>query len=485
MIFRADGNSQTGLGHLYRAFALVEIYKEYYDCIFVTRSDTSDHVIPESYDLVTIPETISLTEEPLWLVQNFGTDNNWLLTDGYQFNSQYQKTIKQLNFRLICVDDLCNEKMYADIVINHAPGVKASDYSATENTRFALGTKYAILRPLFLKAAATMREVKAIENVFICFGGADMFDLTLKAAKACLHNHIIKKVNVVTGAAYRHTELALLAKSEPRLVIYKNLNEQKIIEVMNGCDLAIAPASNILYEICAVKMPVISGYYVDNQKNIYEGAVKKKIVFDAGNLEHYSVDDFEGQVARLMKENNTQKYIAAQAELFDGQIKNRFLDLLAEFSYRKATDKDMLQVFDWSNDSLSRINSYFSEPIELKTHEAWFDKKINSPTSYLYIAEINGIPAGLVRYEVSAESTVVGILVGNEFRNRGLAAKFLKDTASLYFAQQSASVLAYIKIENKPSVQSFEKAGYQYMREETMHGHPSFVYQLDNSDDQK
>ena len=34
IIFRADGNATTGLGHLYRLFALVEMYKNDYDfCI--------------------------------------------------------------------------------------------------------------------------------------------------------------------------------------------------------------------------------------------------------------------------------------------------------------------------------------------------------------------------------------------------------------------------------------------------------------------
>lgn len=31
IIFRADGNSNIGLGHLFRLFALVEIYKDVYE----------------------------------------------------------------------------------------------------------------------------------------------------------------------------------------------------------------------------------------------------------------------------------------------------------------------------------------------------------------------------------------------------------------------------------------------------------------------
>lgn len=47
-VYREDGNSEIGLGHLFRLFAHFEILnvKGDYNCIFVTKENSAIHVIP-------------------------------------------------------------------------------------------------------------------------------------------------------------------------------------------------------------------------------------------------------------------------------------------------------------------------------------------------------------------------------------------------------------------------------------------------------
>ncbi len=92
VICRADGNAKTGLGHLYRMFALYEIYKDIFDIVFLTRSDSTITVIPESYNIKLIPESIDITSEPEWIATHFLSKKTALIADGYQFISSYQKT---------------------------------------------------------------------------------------------------------------------------------------------------------------------------------------------------------------------------------------------------------------------------------------------------------------------------------------------------------------------------------------------------------
>ena len=70
ILFRADGNNNIGLGHLYRLFALAEIYKSNYDVIFLTKEDSTLQVIPEGYIVKKIPINITINEEPIWLKKN-------------------------------------------------------------------------------------------------------------------------------------------------------------------------------------------------------------------------------------------------------------------------------------------------------------------------------------------------------------------------------------------------------------------------------
>lgn len=328
ILCRADGNSDTGLGHLYRMFALYEMYKDQFDIEFITRDTSTKEVIPNTYNITCIPDSISIINEPDWLVNNYTPENDILIADGYQFTSDYQLKIKTLGFNLLYVDDLASERMFADVVINHSPYVKEQDFSATKNTKFALGTKYAVLRPGFLHQASLEREINKIENVFVCFGGADAHDFSLLATKALLELEI-KEIHIVLGGAYKHKEILEVQKVFPQKVfLYKNLSEKELIKKMKRCHLAIAPSSTICYELCCVKMPILSGYFVKNQELIYKGFVEEKVIYPGGNFMGYTKEKFKKSVMKILREENFNRYIENQSRLFDSNIKSRFLNLI-------------------------------------------------------------------------------------------------------------------------------------------------------------
>lgn len=329
IICRADGNTVTGLGHLYRLFALYEIYKDVYDVIFVTKSNSTLSVIPKDYNVKLIPCEIELSEEPDWLSKTFSSENDIIIADGYQFVSSYQKKIKKSGFYLIYIDDLTKEHMYADVVINHSTSVSKNSFNSELDTTFALGTKYAILRPSFLKQAQTKRSIKTIDKVFVCFGGADSLNLSLITVKALLKFSEFNEIHVVLGGAYTHTEILQLCKvNSTKLFLHRNLSETALLKVMTQCNFAIAPASTICYELCCVKMPILSGYFVDNQELIYEGFSNEGAIYAGGNFQKYSTQDFEKQIAQILEMDTYDAYLTNQSRLFDDEIKSRFLKLI-------------------------------------------------------------------------------------------------------------------------------------------------------------
>lgn len=333
IIFRADGNSATGLGHLYRLFALVEMLKQNYECLYITKCSSTIEVIPDEYHVFTIPENILIKEEPIWLAKQFNPAEHIIIADGYQFKSNYQKQIKTLGFKLIYIDDLTTEYMYADMVINHSPHVKKSDYKGETYTTFALGPKYAILRPSFLQAAKKNRTINEIDTVFLCFGGADPYDLSLKAVKAILKISKIREINVVLGGAYKHKEIFALANSNKENVnIYQNIPENELNLLLQKCNCAVVPMSTIFLEVISCKMVVFSGYFADNQEKAYQYYEEKKIMIGLKDL-----TKCEFKVA-LKKAENLSKlqinnFIEKQSDILDGNQKQRFLDALKKLSY--------------------------------------------------------------------------------------------------------------------------------------------------------
>ena len=326
ILFRADGNSEIGLGHLYRLFSLIEMLKEHFQFTFVSSENSTVNIIPNSYQLKIIPSQITIKEEPEWISKEFDKNNTLLIADGYQFNSSYQRKIKEKGFIFVYIDDLASEHMFADLIINHSPNITSQIYSTESYTKFALGTKYALLRPTFLDLIAKENTVQKIDRAFVCFGGADPYNLTLKATKALLKTPQVKKIDIVLGGAYSHKEIYTL--TQKNIKIYQNISEEELMKTMVTSNFAIAPASTILYELCCVKIPVLSGYYVNNQKKIYNGFANKKAIFEMGNMKDFSINSFEEQIQLFFK-IDFQELINRQKKIFDQNIKNRFCKLIS------------------------------------------------------------------------------------------------------------------------------------------------------------
>lgn len=484
ILFRADGNSTTGLGHLYRLFALVEMYKNDYDFVFVTNESSTLEVIPTAYNIQLIPKEISIENEIEWLSENFTPTEHIIIADGYSFVSSYQRRIKEFGYTLMYIDDLTTEYMYADIVVNHAPNTLLSDYKSEKYTKFALGTDYAILRPLFLKSAKRDREISKIDTVFVCFGGADSYNLSLLAVKALLEITNFKEIFVVLGAAYKHKEIFVLAKQHTSIKIVKNASEKEMVHIMQQSNFAIAPASTILYELSCVKMPILSGYYVDNQKNIYKHLSNLKTIYEGGDFKNYTKLDFKEKVQYILDETSISNQIKQQQITFKGGSKRYFLGMINRLNihFIKADNSHLLQVYNWSNDSLVRENSYQSEPILLENHTKWFNQKIIDKNTLFLIATINKKPAGVVRFEIKEKHTIIGILIDKKYRGQKLAVPFLTESSKRYFNTHNKPIFAYIKDSNISSIKSFKNAGYYYNKSEVVAGAKSSIYKLEEKD---
>jgi len=279
VIIRAGGNSNIGLGHIYRGIALAEMLKDEYDLLFVVKPDSTIEPIKDAgFMFKYLPDNLTYLEEPEWFHNIFGKEII-IICDGYEFKSEYQKRIKQQGFKLVYVDDLAQWHMYADVVINHSPGIERNDYSIEQYTKLALGLDYAMLRPAFLKAAKQKRKISKIDTAFVCFGGSDYYDLTYNVTRVLMQVNQIKHINIVFGSAYKHKEIFNIKNDNNRVNFYINLSEGELINVMFSSNLAIVPSSTILFETISVKMPIISGFYADNQKYIYK-ELKKLGVFE-------------------------------------------------------------------------------------------------------------------------------------------------------------------------------------------------------------
>lgn len=313
---RADGSSDIGLGHIVRCISLAHMLKNEFPIHFFSSE------IPDSFNNEIIQNRWNLTiieQETDFLTSLSGSEI--VVLDGYQFDSDYQKQIKSKGCKLVCIDDFHNQYFYADLVINHAPGVIKDDYEGELYTKYLLGPDYSLLRPEFLDSnSQETNNLKDIKNVFICFGGSDFKNLTAKVLSWLPSKHY--HVTVVLGDAYNHQEALnkVIKERQDLEIIVKNSLSAKVMELeLEHADLAIVPASGILFEVISIVVPVISGFYIENQKRIYDGFKSLGCIIDAKNYSKayflQAIRSINDKSLTLIKEN--------QFRAIDGLSMNR------------------------------------------------------------------------------------------------------------------------------------------------------------------
>ncbi len=283
VFFRADGSSEIGMGHLVRCFSLAKMLSFDFEIAFCSRVAPTSFI--EDLDKAGFRYYPLRTDEELLNIINKG---DITVLDNYQLGIDYHQKIREQKVKLVCIDDIHEKPFDADLIINHSPVVKASDYEAQTYTQFLLGVDYALLRPTFLKGALKHRKINNLDSVLICFGGADPSNYTISVLKSCLSNNNFKQINVVTGVSYLHSD-SLKEICDERVLFYHALNENEMFEVMSNSSLAIVPASGTLYEALASGCLVMSGYYAENQKNIYEGFKNMSAFFDLNKFENLDI----------------------------------------------------------------------------------------------------------------------------------------------------------------------------------------------------
>jgi UDP-2,4-diacetamido-2,4,6-trideoxy-beta-L-altropyranose hydrolase len=325
ILLRGDGNSQTGLGHLYRLLAVSGILGSDANCVLITCSTSVTSFFPSSVSKVYLPEGLPANAEAAWIQGQFDPREWTIVADGYQFSEDYQRSVKEAGYKLMYIDDLMSWHMHADIVLNHSPAARLQDYSGESYTRFALGPEYALLRPRFIELAASKRKIDAIKSVLICFGGADPLKIAALAVASLSQVRQIETIHLVSGAA---DSSRVDDAQDRRLAVHNDLGEREFAELMLGCDMAIVSTSTVLFEACCVKMPVVTAFYADNQEKAYYSFTRSGLAVGAGDMRLPNAEERMRKAITETMSGDIDIFVRRQAAMFTGEQARNIKKLL-------------------------------------------------------------------------------------------------------------------------------------------------------------
>lgn len=112
-----------------------------------------------------------------------------------------------------------------------------------------------------------------------------------------------------------------------------------------------------------------------------------------------------------------------------------------------------------------RKNSFHAEKISIEEHRQWFEEQ-----KFLYLfRDQKGELMGQVRLnDMDEKSFQISINLAAEFRGKKLSPKFIEKALSLFPSR--GTIVAWIKVENIPSLRAFSRAGFRTIKEEVVYG---------------
>lgn len=291
LLIRADAGGQIGAGHVMRCLALAQGWQDAGGrAVFAMASESPG--IEERLKSERI-ETVHLSAQPGSREDAAETSSRarslnaaWIVVDGYVFDSDYQRAIKESGARLLFIDDYGHCDWYsADLVLNQNIYAEESLYARREpHTRVLLGSRYAMLRREFLKWREWKREIAdAARRVLVTLGGADPDNATLTVIRALQKLEMPDiEARILIGPLNPHREsLEREIKNSSRNI--KLLTAATDIpQLMAWADVAVSAAGSTCWEMAFMGLPTVMIVLANNQNPIAKGLAAEDAALNTG-----------------------------------------------------------------------------------------------------------------------------------------------------------------------------------------------------------
>lgn len=396
--------------------------------------------------------------------------------DGYGFDEEYQRVVKSHGAFLVCMDDHHDRLFYADCVLN------VSEISSPEKvirkvaSRLVYGLKYALIRPEFSSNAKIHRLDS--KGIFICFGGGaetvPLISKTLQALNAAnLGNPVI---TIVLNEKLRNEIEDLISRFYPNqnIQIRSNLSAAEMAELMQQSKIGICSSSTVSLEARALGLPIVAGYFVENQQGIYTSLLQNNEIPSMGNFETITALELSEKITALWQTPPVNSLSVLNPESISKQYNRLIHSWFTEiqFSLRNAYADDVDLYLNWANQPDVRQNAINSEPIAPENHRKWFASRILSESTKLYVGMINDIPVAQIRFDLHNGAWEIDYSVDHAYRNRGIGEMLIRKGMTLLLAEigTDCSVAGLVKPTNIASAEVFKKLHFKQSGNQSRNG---------------
>jgi UDP-2,4-diacetamido-2,4,6-trideoxy-beta-L-altropyranose hydrolase len=322
-----------GTGHVMRCLALAQAWQDSGGEVIFAMAQVmpaiEERLSSERAEVVRLGVSPASADDAEKLVQlTHSCSSTSVVVDGYHFDSEYQRYLKEAGLKLLVVDDTAHvDRYHADLILNQNPYATKDLYpDCGPNTRLLLGPNFALLRREFVPRREWRREIVPKGNkILVTLGGSDPANVTARVIRALASTVLDElEIIVVVGGGNPHEELLQQVVSSVRCRITLQKNVSEMPRLMEWADLAISGAGSTCWEMCLLALPAIIIPIAENQVVASEWLSKQGVA----RVIESSQQDFEEKlstlVIKLLNASQARATMSAEgAKLIDGQGASR------------------------------------------------------------------------------------------------------------------------------------------------------------------
>ncbi len=488
-VFRVDGSTQIGSGHVMRCLVLAQALREKGGTVtFISRVQPGDMcalIERRGFPVLRLggiapPEpgasAVSWQDDAAQTVASLaalGTSPNWLVVDHYLLDRRWETVLAGAVERILVIDDLadrphCCQLLLDQNLVADLEGRYADKLPA--HCAALLGPHHALLDPAYalLRAGLPVKH-GPVRRILAFFGGVDAADLsgrTMRAFAGLGRQDVV--LDVVTTSANPHLgRLREQASGQPCVRLHQDL--PTLAHLMAAADLAIGAGGISNWERLCLGLPALVVTVADNQRAIAQELDRLGLIRWLGDEDAVDEGAISRAVCDILHTGLEESWSRACREVVDGWGAGRVAAILAAdvrtpLTVRAAMASDELLLLGWANDPVTRANGFHPEAIVAATHHDWLGRKLADPLGCrFYIVETpEAVPVGQVRFErQGAADWEIHFSLGTHFRGRGLGATMVAVALSALHAQfDHATIIGRVLERNRASHRIFEHLGF-------------------------
>ncbi len=405
-------------------------------------------------------------EQTLEALRDFNPD--WLVVDHYGLDATWESLVRPQVGHIFTIDDLANRHHDCDLLLDqNFFAVMENRYAGLipHQARQLLGPRFALLRPEFERARATLRKRDGtVRRVLVFFGGVDRTEETGKVLEA-LHNCPDIALDVVVGGANpRADAIEAQCGGEGKVTFHRQVSN--MADLMTAADFSFGAGGTSHWERCCLGLPAAVTVVAPNQSDTTRDLAERGVVLMSGFGARISVSRYRSILDTLTSEQLLAMQSAALA-LVDGRGAERVaLSLCLEpVVLRRAGAEDAVRAWSWRNHPSTRRQSSDPRTVTLPEHIVWWKNSLENPGRVLLIGSQSGVEVGVLRYDNGGQGrAVASIYVDPALHGLGLGVSLLKAGQEWLAAHQPEvrEIEAVILPDNVPSQRAFAKAGFRF-----------------------